>query len=219
MVSTQSSRRAVFRRIARTSYYEWPAYSEKPFYDRSSPGGLEEGTRVVASVWFEQDGYDSLEDFVCHWPLANVKFEAHDRFTGQTRYGMEALFRAFFLKELHGWDHETALCSHLENHPSLRERLGFGTLPDQSTLWRSWQYRFTTDLRDCLETATRTILFKQLTPASPCCGSHPATGSVAGPMTMRRPASLHLSGIGSSPPTSAVSSTRRLCSTARAAVK
>ena len=33
-------------------------------------------------------------------------------------------------------------------------------MPDQSTLWRSWHQRFTTELRETVETAARTILIK-----------------------------------------------------------
>ena len=157
---TQSSCRSVFRHVAQTSYYDWPAYSVTPLYDRSSTAALAEDVQVLASVWFNHDAHDSIAEFVAHWPLTYVKFDAHDRYAGSTTYEMEALFRAFLLKELHGWDHETALCSYLEERPSLRRRLGFETVPDQSTLWRSWRYRFTTDLRECVETAARTILFK-----------------------------------------------------------
>lgn len=114
MVPTQSSRCTVLRRIARNSCYEWPAYTETPLYDHNSLGGLEEDARVVATVWFEQDSHDLLEDFVCHWPLAYVNFDSHDRYTGHTRYGMEPLFRAFLLKELHGWAHKTALVESFE---------------------------------------------------------------------------------------------------------
>jgi len=45
MTSTQASRRAVFRRIAYTFYYDWPAYTATPLYDRHSLCGLEEGDR------------------------------------------------------------------------------------------------------------------------------------------------------------------------------
>ena len=38
--------------------------------------------------------------------------------------------------------------------------MGFDTLPDQSTLWRSWNYRFTPDLQETVQTAARTILIK-----------------------------------------------------------
>ncbi len=73
---------------------------------------------------------------------------------------MDTLFRVFALKELHGWEHETALVDHLGNRPELCEQLGFETIPDQSTMWRSWHQRFTADLRGTVETATRTILIK-----------------------------------------------------------
>ena len=87
-------------------------------------------------------------------------FNAHDRYTGSTRYEMDTLFRIFILKELHGWSHETALVRYLIHRPELCEQLGFETVPDQSTLWRSWHERFTADLRETVETAARTILIK-----------------------------------------------------------
>jgi hypothetical protein len=123
-------------------------------------GGLEDDVRVLATFWFDHEAHHSIEEFVTHWPLAYVEFEAHGRYSESTTYGMESLFRAFLLKELHGWKHETALRSYLKNHPSLRESFGFETLPDQSTLWRSWHSRFTTDLQEFVATAARTILIK-----------------------------------------------------------
>ncbi|MDB2225778.1 transposase [Halorubrum ezzemoulense] len=77
-----------------------------------------------------------------------------------TRYQMATLFRVFVLKECHGWEHETALVGYLGDRPELCEQLGFETIPDQSTLWRSWHERFTADLRETVETAARTILIK-----------------------------------------------------------
>jgi hypothetical protein len=51
---------------------------------------------------------------ICHLPLEHVEFEPHDCYTGRTRYEMGQLFRAFLLKELHGWAHETALIEYLQ---------------------------------------------------------------------------------------------------------
>ncbi|GCF15942.1 hypothetical protein Harman_38770 [Haloarcula mannanilytica] len=73
---------------------------------------------------------------------------------------MAQLFRLFLLKELHGWTHETALRTYLTHHPELCEQLGLETVPDQSTLWRTWHERFTADLRETIEVAARTILIK-----------------------------------------------------------
>ena len=103
MATIQASRREIFRTITTKSYCEWPTYDSTPLYDRSSLGGLEEDVRTVARVWFEHDAHESVEDFVCCLPLAYITFEAHDRYTGTTRYGMEQLVRVFLLKELHGW--------------------------------------------------------------------------------------------------------------------
>nr|WP_240729966.1 transposase [Halalkalirubrum salinum] len=73
---------------------------------------------------------------------------------------MDTLFRVFVLKELHGWKHETSLVEYLDSHPALCGRLELGTVPDQSTLWRSWNERFTRDLRETIQKAARTILIK-----------------------------------------------------------
>ena len=73
---------------------------------------------------------------------------------------MDTLFRLFVLKECYGWSHETALAEYLAYNPEICEQLGLGTIPDQSTLWRSWNKRFTADLRRTVETAARTILIK-----------------------------------------------------------
>jgi len=99
---TQASRREVSQTVAATSYCEWPAYDSTPLYHRSSLGGLEENVRTVAKVWFEHDAHESLDRFVCCLLLTYVDFEAYDRYTGTTCYGMEQLVRAFLLKELHG---------------------------------------------------------------------------------------------------------------------
>ena len=64
------------------------------------------------------------------------------------------------VKELHGWAHETALVGHLRNRPELCGQLEFETIPDQSTLWRSWHERFTADLKETVETGAQTILTK-----------------------------------------------------------
>jgi hypothetical protein len=73
---------------------------------------------------------------------------------------METLFRLFLLKECHGWDHETALVEYLTQHSDFCEQIGLDSVPNQSTLWRSWHSRFTADLQDTVETAARTILIK-----------------------------------------------------------
>ncbi|RLM83962.1 transposase [Halobellus sp. Atlit-38R] len=160
MTHTRESRRTTFRRIARRSYAQWPAYDSTPLYDRTSLTGLESDIRTVSETWFEHESHHSIEEFVCALPLAYFRFSAHDWYEGSTRYRMDILFRVFVLKELHGWEHETALVGYLVNRPELCEQLGFETVPDQSTLWRSWHERFTADLRETVETAARMILIK-----------------------------------------------------------
>ncbi len=154
------SQRTVFRQIARRSYTDWPVYDSTPLYDRTPLAGLESDVRVVAGTWFKHNEHDSIEQFVCSLPLAYFLFDAHGCYAGSTRYEMETLFRVFVLKECYGWDHETALVEYLNNRPELCGQLGLDTVPDQSSLWRSWHKRFTSDLRETVEKAARTILIK-----------------------------------------------------------
>ena len=160
MPPTQTSTRTVFRRIARQSYTEWPAYDSTLLYDRTSLAGVEEDVSVVADAWFEHDEHDSLKQFICSLPVAYFRFETHDRYAASIRYEMETLFGVFLLKEIHGWTHETTLVKYLDNRPGLRSQLSLESVPDQSTLWRSWNRRFTTDLCETVETAARSILIK-----------------------------------------------------------
>lgn len=160
MAATCESQRTLFRRIAQQPYVEWSVYTSTPLYDRTSLAGLESDIRVVSEFWFTHHEHDSLEQFVCVLPIAYFRFEAHDRYGCSTCYEMDTLFRVFVLKELHGWEHETTLLEHLANHPLLCERLELGTVPNQSTLWRSWHNRFTDELRETVQKAARTILIK-----------------------------------------------------------
>ena len=53
---------------------------------------------------------------------------------------------------------QTALVSYLEQRPVLCRQLDFETIPDQSTLWRTWHRRFSTDLRETIQECARVIL-------------------------------------------------------------
>jgi hypothetical protein len=128
--------------------------------DRHSLAGQESDVRTVSEAWFAHDTHISVEQFVCSLPVAYFQFHTHDRSGGSTRYEMNTLFRVFLLKELHGWEHETALADYLKHRSDLCVQLGLERVPDQSTLWRSWNKRFTADLRETVEAAARTILMK-----------------------------------------------------------
>src|SRR6056297_695625 len=158
MAPTSVSQRDVFRSIATTEYLDWPAYDSAPLYDQSSLTALIEDFRTVSGIWFEHDAHDSVEGFVCQYPLPYVEFSPHDQYSGPTRYEISQLFRAFLLKEIHGWGHETALVEYLRQHSETRRSLGFDSVPDQSTLWRSWNKRFSADLRETVERTARMIL-------------------------------------------------------------
>ena len=144
MSQSLKSNRPVFRRIARQSHVDYPVYDSTPLYDRTSLAGLESDIRVVSATWFRHDSHVSVEEFVCELPLAYFRFNTHDCYGGLTRYEMDTLFRVFVLKELNRWDHKTPLVEYLGSHPKLSEGIGLDTVPDQSTLWRSWNQRFTT---------------------------------------------------------------------------
>ena len=160
MALTPESHRTVFRQISQQSSVDWPTYEYSPLFDRSSLSALESDVRLVADTWFNQDTHVAIGTFVHAVPLAYVQFDAHDRYAGSTSYEMETLFRLFLLKECYGWDHETALVEYLTQHPDFCEQIGLESVPNQSTLWRSWHRRFTADLQDTVETAARTILIK-----------------------------------------------------------
>src|SRR6056297_360676 len=160
MSSTLSSRREVFREIATTSYYNWPAYDTTPLYDSTSLGALDEDIRTVASVWFSRDSHNSVDELICDLPLQYMNFTDHDRYSSSTTYSMRTLVRSFLLKEVHGWDHESALVAYLERSPNVRQQLGFETVPDQSTLWRTWHRRFPTILQETIQKGSRAILIK-----------------------------------------------------------
>ena len=87
---------------------------------------------------FRHDNHISVEKFVSSFLLAYFKFNTHDHYAGSTSYEMVTLFRLFVLKECYGWDHETALVEYPNRRPVLYDQLGLETVPDQSTLWRSW---------------------------------------------------------------------------------
>jgi len=104
--------------------------------------------------------HKAVEPFVFILPLTYVQFDTHDCYVGSTSYEMETLFRLFVLKECHGWAYETALVEYLTQHLDFCEQIGLESVPNQSTLWRSWYHRFTANLRNTVEIAARTILIK-----------------------------------------------------------
>ncbi|ESS06220.1 MAG: hypothetical protein A07HB70_01770 [uncultured archaeon A07HB70] len=116
--------------------------------------------RTVSGWWSRHDAHESADGFVYSVPLTYSRCGTHDRYAGSTSYGIQTLFRVFLLKECHGWDDETALVEYLGQRPGLCDRLGLESVPDQSTLWRSWHQRLPTGLRDTVEAAARSILIR-----------------------------------------------------------
>ena len=109
-------------------------YDATPLCERSSLNGLETDIRTVSQTWFRHDRHESVENFICSLPLAYFEFDTHDCYAGSTRYEMDTLFRIFVLKNLYGWEHETALIEYLGCLPERCDQLNLETVPDQSTL-------------------------------------------------------------------------------------
>jgi len=104
------------------------------------------------------EDYANIETLVCDLPLDHLAFASYDSLAPYSgSYPMAVLVRAFMIEEINGWD-ETALHDHLRANPSLRQDLGFETLPDQSTLWRGWNERFSAELRDAVRNCADSIV-------------------------------------------------------------
>ena len=86
MTPTEASCRAIFRAVAQMSHHEWLAYDSTQLYDRSSLAQLKENIHTVAREWFDHDAHESVDQFVCHFPLEYVEFDLHDRYTDSTQY-------------------------------------------------------------------------------------------------------------------------------------
>lgn len=102
MTQTQASRIDMFQRVVRAPAISWPVYDSTPLYDRSSLDALQADIRTIAQRWFKHEEHNSVEQFVCSLPLAYFLFDAHDRYADSTHYKMDALFRVFVLKDIHG---------------------------------------------------------------------------------------------------------------------
>ncbi|MFC7076852.1 hypothetical protein [Haloarcula halophila] len=88
MAPTESSCRAIFPAVAQTPHNEWPAYDSTQLYDRSSLAALREDIHTVAREWLDHDAHESVDQFVCHYPLEYVEFDPHDRYTDSMQDGI-----------------------------------------------------------------------------------------------------------------------------------
>jgi putative transposase len=123
-------------------------------------GGFVGDITTIAQAQCEHaTAYVDIETLVCRLPIDHLTFAAHDTaapYSGP--YPMAILVRAFLIEEINGWD-ETALHDYLRANPALRRRLGFGSLPAQSTFWRGWNHRCSKALRDAVrECADRIVI-------------------------------------------------------------
>jgi putative transposase len=113
---------------------------------------------IVQSRCEHATDYIDIETLVCDLPIDHLTFAAHDALAPYSGpYPVAIHIRASLLKEINGWD-ETTLHDHLRANPSLRQNLGFETLPNQSTFWRAWNERFSEDLRDTVQECADSII-------------------------------------------------------------
>ncbi len=135
------------------------------FFDIDSDGSsddldgfVSDVTTVAQSQCEHATDYADIEALVRDVPIDNLTFDSHDSLAPYSGpYQMAILVRAFIIEEINGWD-ETALHDYLRANPSLRRGLGFETLPNQSTFWRTWNHRFSEDLRDAVQECADNIV-------------------------------------------------------------
>jgi putative transposase len=119
---------------------------------------ISEVTTIAQSRCEHCKDYADIEMLVCRLPIDHLTFAAHDAFTPYSGpYPMATHVRACLIKEINGWD-ETAIHDHLRANSALRRRLGFDSLPNQSTFWRGWNERFSTELRDAIRECANRIV-------------------------------------------------------------
>ena len=121
--------------------------------------GVVGGIATIAQSQCEHcEDYADVETLVCQLPVDHFTFAAHDSLAPYSGpYMMAIHVRAFLLKELNDWD-ETVLHDHLRANPSLRQNLGFESIPNQSTFWRAWNERFSAELRDVVRDCADSII-------------------------------------------------------------
>ncbi|UPM44879.1 transposase [Halocatena salina] len=129
--------------------------------DRASDtlGEFVSAVTTIARSWSKRaTDYIDIETLVCDLPIDHLTFIAHDSSAPYSGlYPMSILVRAFLVEEINGWD-ETALHDYLRANPALRRRLGFETLPNQSTFWRAWNHRCSEALRDAVQECASSIV-------------------------------------------------------------
>ena len=130
---------------------------DDPYFEVDDPDGWVYDVATVAQGWFEHTEHNDIEEILYRARYAYFDLSSHDPYDGRG-YPMLPLFLAFIVKELHGWEHESALCAYLKANPSLLDQLGFDTLPAQSTFWRTWNKRFSADLREAVRQCADEII-------------------------------------------------------------
>jgi len=68
------------------------------------------------------------------------------------------LIKCHLVRLVKGWESEQAVVTFLEEHPNLAVLMRLEEVPDQSTLWRAWNDRFTDELRDSCRRAAQRIV-------------------------------------------------------------
>jgi hypothetical protein len=93
--------------------------------------------------------YD-VEDLVAEAPAKYLELQDQYDHSQGDPYPWDAIFRAHVLRLVKGWKHEKALHTYLKKRPFLVADLGFDSIPNQSTLWRAWEDRFTDEVKEAI---------------------------------------------------------------------
>lgn len=102
----------------------------------------------------DSDDDPPIADLLAALPVS-AELDAHDDCAGwHHTTPRSALVRALLYNHAHGWQNDCCLHRALRHDPYLLGRLGFNTVPDQSTLWRVQHNQFSSDLLATLEDAT-----------------------------------------------------------------
>lgn len=133
-----------------------------PTEDRLPPGSdgysVSDVLPELARAHAEQRAADveQVEDLVVSLPLPSL--EDVDRYPRwHSSYCRESIVRALLLKHVLGLSSDAALRRQLRSDPYLLGRLGFDTVPNQSTFWRARNRRFDAELLAALRDAAREL--------------------------------------------------------------
>ncbi|MFC4551051.1 MULTISPECIES: transposase [Halorussus] len=116
---------------------------------------LPELYRASARTTLDTEGDVGVGEVVAALPVPTGLEDRYPQW--HSSYDFESILRAVMLKHVLGLDSVSTLRRRLRSDPYLLGRLGFNSVPNQSTLWRAQNRRFSSELRESLRDASREI--------------------------------------------------------------